>query len=217
MKVLVLCAVHSLIHIMIYFFWCFATSFETHSFSFALFTIRRWDETHQECVYRKCAEQCPNGDINPGGEVNGVTMFEYQAKLYERRWYCCNDRPLCNSKRAYSYCQHFNARLCFKHHAPNTFWPWITRRYPSMRTLVNGQNLYLTLMARLLKQTGSRSTVGFNRSAIMVVVAIAACFLSFSSSWLYWVPPISLKIALDRASGEIRVRIVVISSYLRTQ
>jgi len=69
-----------------------------------LWLTYRWDETHQECVYRKCAEQCPNGDINPGGEVNGVTMFEYQAKLYERRWYCCNDRPLCNSKSRTAMC-----------------------------------------------------------------------------------------------------------------
>jgi len=69
-------------------------------------------------------------------------------------------------------------------------------------------------MTRLLIQTGSRSTVGFNGSAIMVVVAIVACFLSFSSSWLYWVPPISLKIPLNRASGEVRVRIVVIGSCL---
>lgn len=60
----------------------------------------RWDQTHQECVYRKCAEQCPNGNSDPGGEESGSTMFEYQGRLYERRWYCCNDRALCNSEYA---------------------------------------------------------------------------------------------------------------------
>mmetsp|Transcript_11933 Transcript_11933/g.14438 ORF Transcript_11933/g.14438 Transcript_11933/m.14438 type:complete len:186 (+) Transcript_11933:44-601(+) len=57
----------------------------------------RWDATHGECVYRKCDEQCPDGDTKPGSQKTGSSEFEYEGEIYRRVWYCCNDRDMCNS------------------------------------------------------------------------------------------------------------------------
>jgi len=56
----------------------------------------RWDAVNEECVYRKCDEQCPDGNNDPGAQRTGRNEFEYEGAIYKRQWWCCNDRALCN-------------------------------------------------------------------------------------------------------------------------
>jgi len=77
-------------------------NFQPNDGTFSTFPLWafRWDYTHKECVYRKCADACPNGDVDPGAQTAGKNEFEYEGAVYRRQWYCCNDRPMCNNARS---------------------------------------------------------------------------------------------------------------------
>ena len=68
--------------------------------------LRRWDAVNKECVYRKCDEQCPDGDVDPGSQKTGKNEFEYEGTIYRRQWWCCNDRSLCNGKEPFPTIPH---------------------------------------------------------------------------------------------------------------
>ena len=73
-------------------------NFQQNDGTFSTFPLWpfRWDKAHEECVYRKCAAFCPDGTSSPGAQKYGKTEFEYEGEIYEREWYCCDDKDMCN-------------------------------------------------------------------------------------------------------------------------
>ena len=77
-------------------------NFQRNDGTFSTFPLWpfRWDESHEECVYRKCAAACPDGNSAPGAQVTGSNEFEYEGGIYKREWFCCDDKDMCNGTTA---------------------------------------------------------------------------------------------------------------------